>query len=74
MTEFDKAEICNLGPDSLVSDDRSQQRKTFEVRNEDGQWLKGCSAGGCRNFPGMSFCPSFGKEVKLAIKFQFCST
>ncbi|ROI33805.1 Calpain-3 [Anabarilius grahami] len=44
---FTKLEICNLTPDTL-EDDRMLK---WNVSIHEGRWVKGCSAGGCRNFP-----------------------
>ena len=50
--EFQKLEICNLGPDSLDEDDLSN-KKRWEVHKEHSQWVKRVSAGGCRNYLGV---------------------
>ncbi|XP_074091284.1 calpain-3 isoform X5 [Macrotis lagotis] len=44
---FTKLEICNLTADALESD----KLKTWTVSVNEGRWVRGCSAGGCRNFP-----------------------
>ncbi|XP_052442317.1 calpain-3b [Carassius gibelio] len=44
---FTKLEICNLTPDTLEDD----QTLKWNVTIHEGRWVKGCSAGGCRNFP-----------------------
>ncbi|XP_051954907.1 calpain-3b isoform X1 [Xyrauchen texanus] len=44
---FTKLEICNLTPDTLQDD----QMLKWNVSVHEGRWVKGCSAGGCRNFP-----------------------
>ncbi|KAG5855004.1 calpain-9 [Anguilla anguilla] len=43
---YDKIEICNLTPDSLTD---STARK-WEVSMLEGSWIRGSTAGGCRNF------------------------
>ncbi|KAK7133097.1 hypothetical protein R3I94_015100 [Phoxinus phoxinus] len=44
---FTKLEICNLTPDTLEDDCMLK----WSVYIHEGRWVKGCSAGGCRNFP-----------------------
>ncbi|CAM4693252.1 unnamed protein product [Leuciscus chuanchicus] len=44
---FTKLEICNLTPDTLEDDCMLK----WSVTIHEGRWVKGCSAGGCRNFP-----------------------
>ncbi|XP_074541424.1 calpain-3b [Halichoeres trimaculatus] len=44
---FTKLEMCNLTPDTLQGD----ERHTWTVSVNEGRWVKGSSAGGCRNFP-----------------------
>ena len=45
---FDKLEICHLGPDSARKG--GSQANNWEGRTEKGAWIRGSSAGGCRNF------------------------
>uniref|UniRef100_A0A671W0H4 Calpain-3 n=1 Tax=Sparus aurata TaxID=8175 RepID=A0A671W0H4_SPAAU len=44
---FTKLEMCNLTPDTLQCD----ERHSWTVSVNEGRWVRGSSAGGCRNFP-----------------------
>eukprot|EP00914_Ancora_sagittata_P021515 GHVO01042593.1.p1 GENE.GHVO01042593.1~~GHVO01042593.1.p1 ORF type:complete len:778 (-),score=128.21 GHVO01042593.1:745-3078(-) len=50
QTNFQKVEICNLGPDSLTEELASTMARKWEASNHDGAWLRGVTAGGCRNY------------------------
>ncbi|KAJ8678899.1 hypothetical protein QAD02_014686 [Eretmocerus hayati] len=47
---FTNLEICNLNPDSLTEDDLSRGKKKWEMSVFEGEWVRGVTAGGCRNF------------------------
>lgn len=51
IKNYSKIEICNLTPDAL--DDDKLHKWTVSVN--EGRWLRGCSAGGCRNYAGKEF-------------------
>ncbi|KAL0965037.1 hypothetical protein UPYG_G00275970 [Umbra pygmaea] len=44
---FTKLEMCNLTPDTLLDD----VPHSWTVAVHEGRWVRGSSAGGCRNFP-----------------------
>ncbi|XP_061482366.1 calpain-9 isoform X2 [Rhineura floridana] len=46
QSRFDKVEICNLTPDAL--EDNATHK--WEVTVHQGSWVRGATAGGCRNF------------------------
>ncbi|XP_077202620.1 calpain-9 [Paroedura picta] len=46
LSHFDKVEICNLTPDAL----ESNATHKWEVTVHQGSWVRGATAGGCRNF------------------------
>ncbi|KAL4648407.1 calpain-9 [Arapaima gigas] len=43
---YDRIEICNLTPDSLSEN----TNKKWEVTMFEGSWIRGSTAGGCRNY------------------------
>lgn len=49
---YDKVEICNMTPDSLTDN----TKRHWEVSMFEGNWIRGSTAGGCRNFIGETFC------------------
>lgn len=52
-SNFQKLEICNLGPDEhTAEDDEGEERKRWAVTSENGAWTSRVSAGGCRNYLG----------------------
>ncbi|XP_043196205.1 calpain-B-like isoform X3 [Amphibalanus amphitrite] len=47
---FQRLEICNLSPDSLEEDDEENKTKRWEMSVFEGAWVRGATAGGCRNY------------------------
>jgi len=52
VSNYQKLEICNLGPESLSEDAAAQKKKRWEMVCHDGAWTKRVNAGGCRNYLG----------------------
>lgn len=51
MKHFDRLEICNLTPDSLTEEELTEgHKKKWEISVFEGEWVRGVTAGGCRNF------------------------
>ncbi|KAK6622950.1 hypothetical protein RUM43_008802 [Polyplax serrata] len=48
MQYFDRLEICNLNPDSLTEEEQIGKKK-WDVSVFEGEWVRGVTAGGCRN-------------------------
>lgn len=49
-TYFTNLEICNLNADSLTEDDYNEGKKKWETSVFEGEWVRGVTAGGCRNY------------------------
>uniref|UniRef100_A0A8C8E9E3 Calpain-2 catalytic subunit n=1 Tax=Otus sunia TaxID=257818 RepID=A0A8C8E9E3_9STRI len=47
LRHYSRLEICNLTPDTLASD----RYKKWSLLKLDGNWRRGSTAGGCRNYP-----------------------
>lgn len=45
---YDKVEICNMTPDDLTDN----TKRHWEVSMFEGNWIRGSTAGGCRNYIG----------------------
>lgn len=53
LKHFNRIEICNLNPDSLAEDELTEGRnKKWVMSVFEGEWVRGVTAGGCRNFLG----------------------
>lgn len=48
LREFSRLEICNLTADAL----QNSQMKKWSSSLFQGEWRRGSTAGGCRNYPG----------------------
>ncbi|XP_070497815.1 calpain-B-like [Chironomus tepperi] len=49
LKHFDNLEICNLTPDSLTDEHRSDVKKKWNLNIFEGQWVAGVSSGGCND-------------------------
>lgn len=67
MKNYTKIEICNLTPDAL--DDDKLHKWTVSVN--EGRWVKGCSAGGCRNYAGKRFDSCSCKWNKISDLYYY---
>lgn len=47
---YDRVEICNMTPDALTEG----TKRHWEVNLFEGSWIRGSTAGGCRNYIGES--------------------
>lgn len=45
---YDRVEICNMTPDALTE----STKRCWEVNFFEGSWIRGSTAGGCRNYIG----------------------
>ncbi|CAH0598746.1 unnamed protein product [Chrysodeixis includens] len=51
ITHFSRVEICNLNPDSLDPEECPDGcTKKWEMSVFEGEWVRGVTAGGCRNY------------------------
>nr|XP_008124094.1 PREDICTED: calpain-2 catalytic subunit isoform X2 [Anolis carolinensis] len=61
LRHYSRLEICNLTPDTLTNDNY----KKWSLSLMDGNWRKGSTAGGCRNYPD-----SFWMNPQYLIKLE----
>uniref|UniRef100_A0A8C2HS98 Calpain-2 catalytic subunit n=1 Tax=Cyprinus carpio TaxID=7962 RepID=A0A8C2HS98_CYPCA len=61
LQNYSRVEICNLTPDALSDDSINK----WALSNFDGNWRKGTTAGGCRNYPN-----SFWMNPQFLIKLE----
>lgn len=53
QTHFSRLEICNLNPDSLSEEEMlGSDKRKWEMSMFEGEWVRGVTAGGCRNYLG----------------------
>jgi hypothetical protein len=55
LSNFEKMEICNLGPDVMeeiyeMTGVKATPHNTWATNSHEGSWREGQTAGGCRNF------------------------
>lgn len=70
---FQRLEICNLSPDSLEEDELAETgKKKWEMSVHEGAWIRGATAGGCRNYIGKSLtADSSCHSLPLSLVFFF---
>lgn len=61
LREFNRLEICNLTADAL----QNSQLKKWSSNLFQGEWRKGSTAGGCRNFPATFW---LNPQFKITLK------
>ncbi|XDV22175.1 hypothetical protein PO909_027130 [Leuciscus waleckii] len=61
LRHYSRVEICNLTPDALSDDSVNK----WALSKFDGNWRRGSTAGGCRNFPN-----SFYMNPQFLIKLE----
>ena len=55
-SNFQRLEICHLGPDSLEADQcAGKTKRRYEQIVINGSWIRRVSAGGCRNVSAFSY-------------------
>lgn len=55
MNCFDDVEICSLMSESLSESEVTDGEPQWKMRACEGEWLKGSTAGGCRDFRDTTF-------------------
>ncbi|KAF9793842.1 hypothetical protein SFRURICE_007373 [Spodoptera frugiperda] len=66
VTHFSRVEICNLNPDSLDPEECPEGcTKKWEMSVFEGEWVRGVTAGGCRNY-----LETFWKNPQYTVTLQ----
>ncbi|XP_065200380.1 calpain-A isoform X2 [Planococcus citri] len=50
VKRFDRLEVCLINPDTLPDELKGECNKRWEMSVFEGEWTRGVSAGGCRNY------------------------
>lgn len=67
---YSRLEIVNLNADSLEEEELSSDKKRWSANEFAGNWVKGASAGGCRNHLGKFIVNlTFPTAIQLHIGF-----
>jgi len=64
--EFQRLEICYLGPDTLLDDDEGEIAEAcakWEGQLMDGEWKRRVTAGGCRNYSSFYCNPQYKVHI-----------
>lgn len=64
LREFSRLELCNLTADAL----QHSQMKKWSSCLYQGEWRRGSTAGGCRNYPGVKGGEGEDQQVELSSK------
>lgn len=59
LKHFDNLEICNLTPDSLADELKSDINMKWNLNIFEGQWVAGVSSGGCNDFENFHRNPQY---------------
>lgn len=68
-TNYDRVEICNMTPDALTE----STNRHWEVNVFEGSWIRGSTAGGCRNYIGEKSWSGSGNVMEVTLRCQSAS-